>query len=97
MTITRRKMLTGISLFALLPLQVRKVAAATPSTGNKGQLCIGLYGPTYYGGMCPFLNWWKIASYPSVTLTNGQKLDGKVGWAAGLFDGSTGEQVGFFY
>lgn len=58
------------------------------------RLSIGLYGPTYFGGFSPFLNWWKTGAPPTVTRTAGGNLTGKAIWdAGGYLDPATGEIV----
>lgn len=59
-----------------------------------GRLSLGLYGPTYFGGFNPFLNWWKIGDEPTITRTAGGNLSGKAIWDAGTyFAAATGEIV----
>jgi len=57
---------------------------------KRGQ--VGLYGPIYYGGFSPVLNWSKIATSPDVFRSVGGNLTSKQAWDAGTyFDTSTGE------
>lgn len=91
MTISRRDFLANVSAATVLAL---KSSRGESAEAQHGRLLIGLTGPVYFNGFCPFLNWWKTASAPRITLSSGQVLSGKEIWDGGRYlSGATGEII----
>ena len=68
--------------------------AQTRQSSAHGSLSLGLCGPTYYLGFCPFLNWWKTASQLEIARRAGGTPSGRAVWDAGIYlDPDTGEVV----
>ena len=86
--VSRRSFLLGASSIAIGAAS-RAAAEADPS---QGRLAVGLTGPNYYNGFCPFLNWWKQAGSYELHRRTGGNLAGQAIWdAGGYFDPATGE------
>jgi hypothetical protein len=88
--LNRRQLLVsggvGVALSTASWGQVSKAAS------RPGRLSLGLHGPTYYSGFCPFLNWQKVAGDYSLVLAGGRGVSGKAAFDAGIYlNSETGE------
>lgn len=70
---------------------LRTAAWGGKRTPRPGRLSLGLHGPSYYSGFCPFLNWQKVAGEYEIVTRYGT-VSGKDALDAGLYlDRETGE------
>jgi hypothetical protein len=84
----------GIGFVPSAQAQNNKARATATVTRTSGRLSLGLTGPTYYSGFCPFLNWQKVASAVLITRKVGGDLSGRSVFDAGIYlDPETGELV----
>ena len=92
--LSRRQVLSGgagVLLSAAAQAQVPQSVGGHVSA-ERGRLCLGLNGISYYAGFSPFLNWWKVAKSYDVARHSGADLSGKAVFDAGIYlDPVTGE------
>jgi hypothetical protein len=91
--VSRRQFLRTASTAAIV-LAAGDDDAAKGEFGSSGRILLGLTGPVYFNGFSPFLNWWKTASAPTLTIASGKPLFGREIWDhGGYLDPSSGEIV----
>jgi hypothetical protein len=87
--LNRRQLLVsggmGVALCTAGRGQISKPAS------QPGRLSLGLHGPTYYSGFCPFLNWQKVAGDYNIATRRGN-VSGKAAFDVGVYlNPETGE------
>lgn len=93
MYLSRRKFLATVSSTAL-GLAMQDIGFARGASRGQGGILLGLTSPVYFNGFSPFLNWWKIASAPTLARSSGEDLSGQEIWdRGGYLDPSTGEII----
>lgn len=91
----RQLLLSGTA--SAVSIALATSAQAGLSKGNavlaprERRVSLGLCGPAYWNGFCPFLNWQKMAGAYEVTLKNGGKISGKAVFSGGYADKASGE------
>jgi hypothetical protein len=90
---SRREFLSTVSSAAVV-LATQNANFAYSAPRSPGRVLLGLTTPVYFNGFNPFLNWWKIASAPTISRSSGSDLSGQQIWdMGGYLDPSTGEIV----
>ena len=93
MPLSRRRFLSTAST-AAAALAAKDFGFAKGAARSRGRVLVGLAAPNYFSGFNPFLNWWKIASAPTLVRSSGPDLFGQEIWDhEGYLDPSTGEIV----
>jgi len=93
MSLSRRKLLSTVATVATV-LTTQNCFPAKGACRSPGRILLGLSSVVYFNGFNPFLNWWKIASAPTLARSLGRNLFGQEIWEqGGYLDPSTGEIV----